>query len=148
VSFLLQPTERYDQAGLVLSLRSPGASRPLPGDSPAKWVKSGIEYYQDVPRAATVGTDTWSDWSLAEVKGKQGDWFTLLAQAETDELGNSLWIYQVVDGEKIPMREVTWVYGLGDADKWELTVEAYACRPAKEAGDLVVQFKDFDVQWA
>lgn len=149
VSFLLHPKEQYDQAGLVLSLKSPGAAGPLPGDSPPKWLKTGVEYYNGVPKAATVGCDLWADWSLADVKGKEGDWVTVLVENGRDVLGKSFWIYQVVDGEKVPMREVCWVFGHGDPDKWELSVEAYACRPAKDAGeDLEVEFKDFDVQWA
>ncbi|KAG8160981.1 hypothetical protein KVR01_009245 [Diaporthe batatas] len=147
VSFLLHPKEQYDQAGLVLSLKSPGAAGPLPADSPPKWLKTGVEYYNGVPKAATVACDSWADWSLSDVKGKEGDWVTVHVENGTDVLGKSLWIYQVVNGEKIPMREVCWVFGLGDPGKWELSVEAYACRPAKDAADLVVEFKDFDVQW-
>ncbi|KAJ0118747.1 hypothetical protein J7T55_013001 [Diaporthe amygdali] len=148
VSFLLYPKEQYDQAGLVLSFKSSGASGPLSGDSPPKWLKTGVEYYNGVPKAATVACDSWADWSLADVvKGKEGDWVTVLVENGQDVLGKSFWIYQVVDGEKVPLREVCWVFGHGDPEKWEISVEAYACRPAKEAGDLVVEFKDFDVQW-
>lgn len=147
VSFLLHPKEQYDQAGLVLSLKSPGAAGPLPADSPPKWLKTGVEYYNGLPKAATVACDSWADWSLSDVKGKEGDWVTVQVENGTDALGKSFWIYQVVGGEKVPMREVCWVFGHGDPDKWELSVEAYACRPAKDAEDLLVEFKDFDVQW-
>lgn len=150
VSFLLHPKEQYDQAGLVLSLKTPGAAGPLPGDSPPKWLKTGVEYYNGVPKAATVACDSWADWSLGDVKkGKEGgDWVTVLVENGADELGKSLWVYQVVDGEKVPLREVCWVFGHGDPEKWVLSVEAYACRPAKDAAELVVEFKDLDVQWA
>ncbi|KAI7784164.1 hypothetical protein LA080_010477 [Diaporthe eres] len=148
VSFLLHPKEQYDQAGLVLSLKSAGATGPLPGDSPPKWLKTGVEYYNGVPKAATVACDSWADWSLGDVKGKEGGWVTVLVENGTDVLGKSFWIYQVVDGEKVPLREVCWVFGHGDPGKWELSVEAYACRPAKDAAELVVDFKDLDVQWA
>lgn len=145
VSFLLHPKEQYDQAGLVLSLRSAGAA----GDSsPPKWLKTGVEYYNGVPKAATVACDAWADWSLGDVKGKEGDWVTVLVENGQDELGKSLWVYQVVGGDKVPLREVCWVFGHGGAGAWELSVEAYACRPAKDAGELVVEFKDLDVQWA
>lgn len=65
-----------------------------------------------------------------------------------DELGKSLWVYQIVDGEKkIPLREVCWPFGLG-GQGWEVTVEAYACRPNKEAEEqLSAQFRDFEVKW-
>lgn len=149
MSFLLHPKEQYDQAGLVLSLKSAGATGPLPGgDSPPKWLKTGVEYYNGVPKAATVACDSWADWSLGDVKGKEGDWVTVLVENGQDELGKSFWVFQVVEGDKVPLREVCWVFGHGDAGKWELSVEAYACRPAKDAGELVVEFKDLDVQWA
>lgn len=74
---------------------------------------------------------------------------TVLVENGKDELGRSLWIYQVGDdGEKIPLREVCWPFGHEGADQWEIGVEAYACRPAKEAKDtLVAEFKDFDIKW-
>lgn len=150
VSFLLQPKEQYDQAGLVLSLRpATGGAAAAAGDpSPPKWLKTGVEYYNGVPKAATVACDSWADWSLSDVKGREGDWVTVLVENGRDDLGKSLWVYQVVGGEKVPMREVCWVFGHGDPEGWELSVEAYACRPAKDAGELVVEFKDLDVQWA
>lgn len=77
-----------------------------------------------------------------------------------DELGKSLWVYQIVRGggggggdddeeEKIPLREVCWPFGLGKGqEEWEVTVEAYACRPNKEAAEeLSAQFRDFEVKW-
>ena len=55
------------------------------------------------------------------------------------------------DGTKVPLREITWIYAGGEEEvaKWDLTVEALAARPDKEVtGDLVVEFKDFTVEWA
>ncbi|KUI54595.1 hypothetical protein VP1G_01911 [Cytospora mali] len=154
ISFLLHPKEQYDQAGLVLSLR-PTGSETGPGSndaikSPPKWIKTGVEYYKGVAKAATVACDVWSDWSLADVRGEEGDWVTVLVESGSDELGLSLWIYQVLrDGEKVPLREVCWVFGHGEPEGWEVAVEAYACRPEKGTGEeLSVEFKDFDVQWA
>ncbi|ROV98056.1 hypothetical protein VMCG_07053 [Cytospora schulzeri] len=156
ISFLLHPREQYDQAGLVLSLRPttgtahPSSSSSSKDSSPPKWLKTGVEYYNGVPKAATVACDSWADWSLSDVKvGKDGDWVTVLVESGSDSLGQSLWVYQVVDGERVPLREVCWVFGNGEPDKWEVAVEAYACRPEKgTAEELSVEFKDFDVKWA
>ena len=55
------------------------------------------------------------------------------------------------DGTKVPLREITWIYGGGDEEvgKWELAVEALAARPDKVvAEELVVEFRDFEVRWA
>lgn len=150
VSFLLNPKEQYDQAGLVLSLRPAGTAHPPSADTPPKWLKTGVEYYNGVPKAATVACDSWADWSLSDVRaGKDGDWVTVLVESGSDSLGKSLWVYQVLDGEKVPLREVCWVFGHGEPDKWEVAVEAYACRPEKGTGEaLSVEFRDFDVKWA
>lgn len=109
-----------------------------------------MEYYNGVPKAATVACDSWADWSLSDVRaGKDGDWVTVLVESGGDSPGKSLWVYQVLGGEKVPLREVCWVFGHGEPDKWEVAVEAYACRPEKETGEkLSVEFKGFDVKWA
>lgn len=61
-------------------------------------------------------------------------------------MGYSLWVYQVLaGGVKVPLREINWVYGIGEA--WEVKVEAYACKPG-EGEPLTVGFKDFSVRWA
>lgn len=109
-----------------------------------------------MPKAATVACDAWADWSLAPVsvsspeRANEGKWVTVLVENSQDELGQSLWVYQVVGegNEKVPLREVCWPFGKVAGEEWDVTVEAYACRPAKGKGDLAVEFKDFEVKWA
>lgn len=150
VSFLLHPKEQYDQAGLIISLRPHGMTQAASfNDAPPKWLKTGVEYYNGVPKAATVACDSWADWSLSDVKGQEGDWVTVLVERGRDDLGLSLWVYQVVGREKIPLREVCWVFGHGEPADWEVTVEGYACRPEKETvEELSVEFRDLKVKWA
>lgn len=148
---------QYDQAGLLISLHPPAGDGGGSGasSSPPKWIKTGVEFYDGRPRAATVACDAWADWSLSPVApnddgdGDGGDdgWVTVAVENGRDEMGKSLWVYQVAaGGDKIPLREVCWPFGHGDG--WEATVEAYACRPAKDAeGELVVEFRDFEVKW-
>lgn len=123
-----------------------------------------MEFYDGAPRAATVACDAWADWSLSPVATSSSSssasaaaaaadegWVTVAVESGRDELGRSLWAYQVVgDGrggeEKLPLREVCWPFGHGD--EWGLSVEAYACRPSKDAKEeLVVEFKGFEVKW-
>lgn len=73
----------YDQAGLFL------------WHGPTQWVKAGVELNDGVPQVGAVVTDTYSDWSLAEVPewaGREitirasriGDGVVLRARADAD----------------------------------------------------------------
>jgi uncharacterized protein len=146
VSFSFKPEDQYEQGGILVSLipTKSSSSSAATTSSPPKWIKAGIEYYNNVPRIGTVATDNYSDWSLNPVSG-EGEWTTLLIERGLDEMGYSFWVYQVLaSGEKIPIREICWVYGIGE--EWEVKAEAYACKPG-EGKPLTVQFKDFDVKW-
>lgn len=114
-----------------------------------------------------MACDTWADWSLSPVTASSSSpsssssddddnagWVTVAVENGRDELGKSLWVYQIVavagagsEEEKVPLREVCWPFGHGD--DWALKVEAYACRPNRETEEeLVVEFKGFEVKWA
>lgn len=106
---------------------------------------------------STVATDRWSDWSVAApVRGaEQGEAageVTVEARREGDELGSSLWVYQVVgggnrDGEEalVPLRECCWFFAEEEGG-WEVEVGAYAARPAGEGGELEVRVGGFVVE--
>jgi len=146
VSFLLPAKEQYDQGGLLLSLRPHSTPSSTSTSPPPKWIKTGVEFYNGVPKVGTVACDTWADWSLAPVQGKE-DWVTFSVEASGDELGHSIWVYQVVGEEKVPIREVCWVFG-NELVEWDVNVAAYAARPAKGTKEeLAVQFKGFTVEW-
>ncbi|KAL9106193.1 MAG: hypothetical protein Q9227_008726, partial [Pyrenula ochraceoflavens] len=151
VSFSFEWKERYDQAGLLLSLRkgpSPDHSKP-----PQRWIKAGVEFYNGSPMLSTVACQDWADWSVTPHHSRtatpKDTWTTILVQREADENGISLWFYLVLDnGDKVPLREVTWVFG-DEPESWELEVLAMAARPAtgEGLGHLEVEMKNMDVQW-
>ncbi|KAF9065946.1 hypothetical protein BDP27DRAFT_1331331 [Rhodocollybia butyracea] len=135
-------TTRYDQGGLFLHLTRPGSTD--------RWVKTGIEFYQDKPFLSTVSTLTYSDWSIAPPVYKDTK-TTIEVRREEDELGSSLWVYELSLGSsgqvlnRQPLREVTWFFA--EQDGWEIAVSAMAARPAKEEDvvgltkSLVVKFE-------
>jgi regulation of enolase protein 1 (concanavalin A-like superfamily) len=132
--------QRYDQGGFVLKLTHPDASKQ------DKWLKAGVEFFNGKPMVSTVGTWAWSDWSVAPVvKGEGGEWVTVEAVRQGDELGSGLWVYQIVDGETVPLREVAWFFAEEDQG-WEVEVGAYAAKPSSEGGELVVSFRDMQVE--
>ena len=82
---------------------------------------------------------------------------TIEVRREGDELGTSLWVYEIVQGadgevDRRPLREVTWFFG--DEEGWMVEVSAMAARPAKKEGvvgdseDLVVSFEGAEVDLA
>ncbi|KAF4465139.1 hypothetical protein FALBO_8019 [Fusarium albosuccineum] len=146
LTFKLPCQERYDQAGLILALRQAGTTPEIP----PKWIKTGIEYYRDTPRIGTVGTDAWSDWSIAPVTTSSGSyknnetWVTVLVEKHVDEHGHSLWVYQVDGDHKVPLREINWPFG--DEEDWEVHVQAYAAKPGT-GEPFTATFKDLEVAW-
>ncbi|ORY36663.1 hypothetical protein BCR33DRAFT_701480 [Rhizoclosmatium globosum] len=140
--------EQFDQGGIVLSVSNSNSNSD--STSPKKWVKAGVELFNKVPRLGVVATDSWSDWSVAPVvdAASQSHFVSIeLVKENLDGYGDSLWVYQVVDGVRLPLREVTWFFG-PESDGATLSVAAYAARPNnKTEEDLVVQFKEFVVEW-
>ncbi|KAE9400269.1 hypothetical protein BT96DRAFT_857554, partial [Gymnopus androsaceus JB14] len=120
-------TTRYDQGGLLLHLTRSGSTD--------RWLKTGIEFYQGKPYLSTVSTLTYSDWSIAPPVSTNPK-TTIEVRREADELGSSLWVYELVlgdDGEvssRQPLREVTWFFA--EEEGWEIAISAMAARPAKE----------------
>ncbi|KAI1812088.1 hypothetical protein GGS20DRAFT_587871 [Poronia punctata] len=148
ITFSARWSERYDQAGLLLVPR-PSTSTSVP---PAKWVKTGIEFYQGTPQFSTVGCDRYADWSISPGSGRggEGEEVTVEVVREGDEHGRSIWIYHVgEEGKRTPLREITWFLADEDGEEdWVLDVSPLVARPEKNAeGELVVEFRDFEVVW-
>ncbi|KAK1755466.1 hypothetical protein QBC47DRAFT_380486 [Echria macrotheca] len=147
-------TEQYDQAGLLLTFHSSSSSSPTSSSSsspPEKWIKTGIEYYNKTPMLSTVSCDRWADWSVTPLPPSSSSWTTISIEKAGDEHGASLWVYLVDNdtNQKIPLREICWVYGDEDPSRWTLQVSAMAARPEKNTSEsLRVEVKDLEVKWA
>lgn len=144
LTFALPPGKdlrQYDQAGLLLSFTREDAPY---GSGKDKWLKTGIEWYYGKPYLSTVGCDNWADWSITPLQDFAGDdsrpSATLEVRREKDQLGKSLWVYQIIEnenGEEIerrPLREVNWIFAL-DEEGWKIGVGGAVARPNKELGD-------------
>ncbi|KAF1967125.1 hypothetical protein BU23DRAFT_559671 [Bimuria novae-zelandiae CBS 107.79] len=152
LSFTLPPGKelrQYDQAGLLLSFTR--ADAPL-GSGKDKWLKTGIEWYYGKPYLSTVGCDAWADWSITPLVEFQGNesrpGATVEARREKDQLGKSLWIYQIIQnerGEEVerrPLREVNWIFA--EEEGWKVGVGGAVARPSKDGGeaDLTAEFRE------
>ncbi|KAA8649969.1 hypothetical protein EYZ11_009121 [Aspergillus tanneri] len=125
VAFSANWKHTYDQGGLILVLNKTDGTR--------KWVKTGIEYTHGRPHLSTVAKDRWADWSLQGVPSGGG-----AATLELVKEDSNLWIYLVEGIQRVPLREVTWVFE--DLDVEDLWVGVYAAKPSKEGGRLEVNF--------
>ncbi|KAB8303514.1 hypothetical protein EYC80_004925 [Monilinia laxa] len=142
ITFSLPCKYRYDQAGLLLHLTKIG--------SKDRWLKTGVEFYNDKPFLSTVGCDNFADWSIypTGLDASKNVEVTVEVRREGDENGKGLWVYWVKNGESIPLREVAWFF---DAEEeWDIGVGAMACRPAKgnatDEENLEVKFWDFELK--
>ena len=104
---------------------------------------------------STVACDKWADWSVTPLPlgpGAAGaeTWTTIAIERAVDHHGTSLWVFHVqADGAKVPLREVCWAYGDGDAGTWELEVLGMAARPEQKAeGSLEVALSGWEVKWS
>ncbi|RMZ07758.1 hypothetical protein D0862_04186 [Hortaea werneckii] len=125
---------QFDQGGLILVLPNKNGLN--------RWIKAGVEFFNGKPMLGVVGTDRYSDWSLAPMsKGENTATFEAVRDGET------LWVYEIRDGERLPLREVKWAF-IDEMD--EISVGVYAAKPTPEEGDedkgIDVDFKDLKLE--
>ncbi len=127
----------YDQGGLILVLKD----KSVEEKEDLKWVKTGIEFYQEEVYVGTVGADRWADWSLLQVGIKDGKSVTL--EIERDAEADTLWVYVVEGTRRHPIREVTWVLSEPDVEAW---VGVYAASPKPDGKELEVRFDGWELE--
>ena len=134
----------YDQAGLVLAFPRPDPSEDTTR-TPGKWIKAGLEVMDGKPWMSAVATDRLSDWSIRPHRGRSLT-LELERTIECGEPSSALWIYAVEDGERTPVRKVTWAFEPGPTEpEGDLWIGAYAARPHAEPGHLSVTFSDVEI---
>lgn len=71
----------------------------------------------------------------------------MTVELEVDDV--TVWIYaRVGSEERVPLREIAWVFGDEGGKEWEVEIGALVARPNEEVkGDLEATFEKFDVQW-
>ncbi|KAK3652872.1 hypothetical protein LTR56_004820 [Elasticomyces elasticus] len=115
---------QFDQGGLLIIFPGEG------GKGSGRWVKGGIEFFEGKPALGVVGTDRFSDWSLAPMP--EGEQRTATFEAVKD--GTTLWVYVLVNGSRQALREIKWAFlGLGGEEV--IRVGVYAAKPTPDEGD-------------
>jgi hypothetical protein len=136
------------EAGLLLVLNPP--KNAANNNTKTKWLKTGIEFYQNAPYVSTVCTDNWSDWSIVPLPNFPSNSTdtrpaaTIEVQRDNGPTGKTLWVYHVLrDGqgkeiERRPLREVAWFFADEDVDAgggWQIGVGGAVARPTTEGGE-------------
>ncbi len=121
---------QFDQGGLLIAFPSSIKGSGNGHGQNWRWIKAGIEMFDGKPALGVVGTDRFSDWSLAPMPGPDAD-HQREAEFEAVRDGTSLWVYVVVDGERRALREVKWAF-LGGEE--EVRVGVYAAKPTPDEG--------------
>lgn len=110
---------QYDQGGLIIAF--PSSATPSPESEtkkaenespenpvrPSKWIKAGIEFFELSAVLGIVGTDRFSDWSLAPMSQE----FHQKARFKIERKEKTLWIYAAQDGVekmKVSPTTITW----------------------------------------
>ena len=79
VSFVLDYTEQFDQAGVFLRVDD------------RTWIKAGVEFSDGVPQLGAVVTREFSDWSVAPVAEWAGRVVTVRASRDGDAVTVRAW---------------------------------------------------------
>lgn len=117
VSFVLDYTELYDQAGVLLRVDA------------ETWTKAGVEISDGLPQLGAVATRGVSDWSVAPVP----DWAGRSVTVRASRAGDAVMIRARVDAE--PWRMVRLVPMPPDR---EILAGPFCCAPERDG--LVVRF--------
>ncbi|KAI5282805.1 hypothetical protein KEM54_002556 [Ascosphaera aggregata] len=120
----------HDMGGIIMILHNKRTGQ-------RKWIKSGLEHYGSRRNVSVVTKQEFADWSLFPY-----DHFGVTLEMRREKTG-SLWVYLVVGIQRVPIREVTWVFE-GEEDV-EVMAGAYASRPTKTLSELTVVFKQLEV---
>lgn len=111
VQFSLDAHNQFDQAGIIVQVDS------------ARWMKTGIEYVDGIPRMGAVVTNNYSDWSTQPWRGETSQY-----KVRVSRIRDSL-VAEYHDKQWNFMR----IAHLNDLEAPDTTISAgpYTCAPTK-----------------
>ncbi|KAF4976133.1 hypothetical protein FZEAL_7152 [Fusarium zealandicum] len=141
----------YDQSGVLLvPRRASDTAAPH-----SRWIKTGVELFDGKPHLSTVTCDRYADMSLYPLTPSDVESTTIEISRAGGVGGTNVWVHRLVldqEGnikERVPLREICWIFADDDDGDWVLDVSPLAARPDKTAKDaLKVEFTEFNVQWS
>ncbi len=117
-----QYKDLYDQAGLMLRVDE------------ENWIKTGIEYFDQLQHASAVVTREFSDWSVSELPGQPASfWLRVTRKAEAVEIFFSL------DGQNHTLLRLAYLVPA------EVTQVGLMCASPDGSGFTTI-FEDFQIK--
>ncbi|KAF0981390.1 hypothetical protein FDP41_012198 [Naegleria fowleri] len=117
----------YDQAGIMLRVNE------------KQWIKTGIEFVNNVKYASAVVTREFSDWSTSPVNfDSDSSWFTIRVELVKGDVRVE---YSLDDGETFHLLRIAHLFDKSSESENDiLQLGIFACSPTNENG-LSVEFK-------
>ena len=127
VHFGLEARNQFDQAGIIVQIDS------------ERWMKTGIEYVDGVPRMGAVVTNNYSDWSTQPWKGE-----TSRFKIRVSRIRHSLVAEYLDDDNQWNFMRITRLTDM-EAPDTIVSAGAYTCAPTKSGVTAIfecINFKD------
>ena len=112
INFSLDAHNQFDQAGIIVQVDA------------ARWMKTGIEYVDGIPRMGAVVTNNYSDWSTQPWKGEATN-----CKIRVSGIRHSL-VAEYHDGAQWNFMRIARLTDI-EAPDTVVSVGAYTCAPTK-----------------
>ena len=113
LQFSLEAYNQFDQAGIIVQVDS------------ARWMKTGIEYVDGIPRMGAVVTNNYSDWSTQPWRGETSNY-----KIRVSRIRHSLVAEYHDDDKKWNFMRIARLTDI-EAPDTSVSVGAYTCAPTK-----------------
>ncbi|KAG2387800.1 hypothetical protein C9374_001394 [Naegleria lovaniensis] len=121
----------YDQAGIMIRVDE------------KNWIKTGIEFVNNVKYASAVVTRDFSDWSTSPVHFDNESWFTIRVELVKGDVKVE---YSLDDGATFHLLRIAHLFDINtESENTILQLGIFACSPTNEDG-VSIEFKDLTIK--
>ena len=124
VDFQGKYEELYDQAGIMLKINE------------KEWIKTGIEFVDEIQKASAVVTNEHSDWSVIPLKTSP-EWFTIKVERKEESIQIS---YSIDFGKTFELLRMTFIRNVE-----EVNVGIFVASPTSKKG-FETKFKNLSIE--
>jgi len=125
LGFCLEAHNQFDQAGIIAQIDS------------ARWMKTGIEYVDGIPRMGAVVTNNYSDWSTHQWSGPTSQF-----KIRVNRIRDSL-VAEYHHENSWNFMRIAYLLNI-DAPDTMVSVGAYTCAPTKAEMTATFHYMKFN----